>query len=108
MESEDGTQIQVTMTATPSDAREFLELLAGDDDFRARVEAEPQAVLAEYGIQVTDESFPDTVTLPDKTEIENVLAKIIEADELGKTGHQPHGYAILYCVLGAMPLVDAR
>lgn len=108
MASEGDTKIQITMTVTPSEARKFLEQLARDDAFRESVEADPLTALAGCGIQVTDKSVPKKVKLPDKTEIEKVLAKVVEADELGKTGHQPHGYALLNCVLGAMPLIDAR
>lgn len=101
-------EIHVKVRTTPKQGREFLEKLASDDDFRARVEREPKAALAEYGVDVPDHALPQAVTLPPREHVQGMLAHLNEQDELGKTGHLPHGYALLYCVLGAMPLVDAR
>ena len=106
--STDPSEVHVRITTTAQQGREFLEKLAGDDDFRGRVEREPRQVLAEYGVHVPDHAIPATVKLPPKQDVEHHLARLSEDDELGTTGAKPHGYSMLFYVLGAMPLVDAR
>lgn len=106
--NEEQREIHVTIRTKPEQAREFLERLAAEEEFRAGVERDPRGTLARYGVEVPEDAVPETVALPKRGEIERMLAHLDEQDELGKTGHRPHGYAVLWCVLGAMPLVDAR
>ncbi|MDQ3617474.1 MAG: NHLP-related RiPP peptide [Pseudomonadota bacterium] len=50
-------------------ARKLLQRLADDDDFRARMEADPVSVLAEHGFMVDREIAPAKVELPSKEDI---------------------------------------
>lgn len=49
-----------------------MERLAADDDFRAQLEENPRAVLADYGIDVPEELVPSQVQLPAKDEVEQI------------------------------------
>jgi putative modified peptide len=93
------------MTISDKDARDFLERLAADDDFRAELQQDPVAFLREHGIEVDPANVPATVTLPPKADVEAFLAPL-RARAVGAHGYL--GYAICYWVLGAMPLVVAE
>jgi putative modified peptide len=86
------------------EAREVLERLATDDEFRAQVESNPRAVLLEHRIDVSEESIPATITLPPKEEIESFIQTHLPGPG---EAYGYLGFAILYWVLGAMPLVVA-
>lgn len=45
----------------------FLRRVASDDQFRAEVEADPQAKLAEFGLHIAEDDLPTRVTLPGKS-----------------------------------------
>lgn len=52
----------------------FLQRIAHDDQFRADVEADPQAKLAEFGLHIDREDLPAHVALPGKDVVrESVL-----------------------------------
>lgn len=68
--------------AKQTKAQQLLERLASDDDFRARMEKEPVAALAEYGFVIDPEIAPSNVALPSKEHIKenaDLLAKQLEA-----------------------------
>lgn len=68
--------------ANQTQAQQLLERLASDDDFRARMEREPVAALADYGFVIDPEIAPDRISLPTKEHIKanaDLLAKQIEA-----------------------------
>lgn len=68
--------------ANQDNARKLLDRLAGDDDFRARMETDPVGAFAEYGFTIDQEIAPDKITLPTKDEISkssDLLSKQIEA-----------------------------
>ena len=68
--------------AKQTQARQLLERLASDDDFRARMEKEPVAALADYGFVIDPEIAPARITLPSKDDIKensDLLAKQLEA-----------------------------
>ena len=54
---------------SPSSTRAFVERLAEDDGFRARVAEDPRAALAEYGLHDEPGLIPDVVGLPSKAEL---------------------------------------
>jgi hypothetical protein len=85
-------------------ARELLALLARDDDFRARVEETPRTVLFEYRIDVSHDTLPEQVSLPEKEAIEELLAR---ADAMVPESASPFGLLALFVVFGAMPVVAA-
>jgi putative modified peptide len=63
--------------ATQDNARKLLQRLAEDDDFRARMEADPVAAFAEHGFTLDPDILPDKkITLPPKDEIERNIDKM--------------------------------
>lgn len=100
--------IQIRISISPEQSLDFLQRLARDDDFRARLEEDAGGLLGEYGIDVPPEGVPDTVEAPPKDDVEEALRNVQEWDKLGRTAPQPHGYVVLWWALGhAMPLVAA-
>jgi hypothetical protein len=105
---DDAPPIEIRISMSPEQGLDFLQRLARDDEFRARLEEDAGALLREYGIDVSPEGVPHEVEAPDKEEVEEVLREIEEQDKLGKTTPPAHGYAVLWKALGhAMPLVAA-
>ena len=49
----------------------FLRRLADDDCFRAEVEVDPQAKLAEYGLHIDPADLPAEVRLPPKQAVQD-------------------------------------
>ena len=70
---DNGMGIQLRMTT--AQAREFADRLT-DDEFRDRLENNTRETLAEYGIEAARGVIPDTVRLPDKKELEDMIGKI--------------------------------
>lgn len=67
---------------TQDNARKLLERLSTDDEFRARMEADPIAAFAEYGFTIDPEIAPRKIELPSKYEISknlDMLSRQIEA-----------------------------
>ncbi len=62
----------------------FLRRLTQDDRFRATLEADPQASLAEYGLNVDPGQLPSKVTLP---KAESILGILNDTDDVGGDGH---------------------
>jgi putative modified peptide len=54
----------------------LLARLSSDDEFRARVVAEPVRALAEYGVDVRPEDVPERVTLPSKRALSAARARL--------------------------------
>lgn len=86
-----------------AEARAFLEKLATDDSFRAKVEADPQEELDKAKIEVSGD-IPNTVTLPSKQKIRKFIDDEVDTVPDATTG-AVLGWAVLYVVLGAMPIV---
>lgn len=100
--------IEIRINISPEQSLDFLQKLAYDDDFRARLEEDAGRLLRVYGIEVPPEGLPDRVEAPPKEEVEKTLRQVEEWDKLGRTAPQPHGYMVLWWALGhAMPLVAA-
>jgi hypothetical protein len=95
---------QARSSINDKEAEQFLRDLATDSELRDRFEQNPRGVLLEYRIDVPAESLPETIRLPSEDEIEQFLQQHLS---LG-TSHGVLGFAILYWVLGAMPLVVAE
>jgi hypothetical protein len=104
----DAGAMEIRISISPEQSLEFLERLASDDEFRARLEKDASALLREYGIEVPPEAVPAAVEAPAKDDVERALRDIEEWDKLGRTAPQPHAYKVLWLALGhAMPLVAA-
>ncbi len=56
----------------------FLHRAAHDPQFRAALEANPQAALAEFGMNVDPEQIPSQVTIPSA---ERILDMLIDVEE---------------------------
>jgi hypothetical protein len=67
--------VGIQLRMTTAQAREFAERLT-DDDFRDRLENNTGETLAEYGIEAAPGVIPDTVRLPQKKELEDMIGKI--------------------------------
>jgi hypothetical protein len=90
---------------TDDEAEKFLRALSKpDSELRKRLETEnPRAVLLDYNIDIA--GIPDRVSLPPAEEIQAFVDKHLRRSR-GQTARV--GYAILYFMLGAMPLVVAE
>jgi putative modified peptide len=93
---EDDQRIQISMT--PQQAEELLGKLAEDDDFRQELEADPERVLAEYGIQVPPGQLEGQAVLPPKEEVQDARSKM-ETGELYPEGLRPPIFRIFMQLL---------
>jgi len=73
------------MSSTSGTVRALAEQLAQDDDLRARLVNDPQAVLDEWGIPAGADVVPGTVTLPSMAE----LAGLVTVSEEPRPRHGP-------------------
>lgn len=88
---------------TDQEATDFLNELANpDSDLRERLANDPRGTLLEYNIDIV--GVPDSVELPAAEEIKEFIQ-----NHLHRSGSKTDniGYAILYFMLGAMPIVVA-
>ncbi len=75
-----GGSAMTTLSSSQSDSFSnegqlaFLSRVAHDDRFRAELEADPQAALAQYGLDVDPSQIPSEVTLPSEEAIEGYLS----------------------------------
>jgi hypothetical protein len=93
---------EVRSSITREKAQAIIRQLAEDDEIRAKFEKHPRTFLFEHRIDVTPESLPETITLPPKEKI----AELIElAEELAGPTASPFGFLLLFVVFGAMPVV---
>jgi hypothetical protein len=101
----------VAVSATREEAYDFVRRLAEDDEFRARLEANPRAVLAESGIEYIlpkEEDELQNVVLPPKEEVEQLLRELGTPDESGMVNREALGrgcYAMLFAWGYAMPFI---
>jgi hypothetical protein len=80
------------MSTTSGTVRSLAEQLAHDDDLRARLISEPQAVLDELGISTAGEVVPGTVTLPSADELAGLVTASGEEPEVhGADTEEVHG-----------------
>lgn len=94
-------QHDIRYAITDDEAEDFLRRLADpNDDLRTQLEENPREVLLEHNIDIV--GIPETVSLPPAQEIEQFITTYLARGETDNVG-----YAILYFMLGAMPLVVA-
>jgi hypothetical protein len=87
---------------TDDEAEEFLRRLANpDDELRSQLEENPRDTLLEHNLDIA--GIPEKVSLPPAEEIETFIRNHLA----GPRETNNVGYAILYFMLGAMPLVVA-
>src|SRR3954470_6287439 len=80
----DEEDVRVRIELTPQQSYEFIQRLASDGDFRARLTRNPHQVLGEHGIHVPPNHIPTQVTLPPEEELRD-LAESVE--RWGKEGY---------------------
>ena len=68
--SDGGPTIDIKMRISREQADDFLYRVAHDPEFRAQVEADPAAVLRDYGVEISGETVPHLAQLPDPEDIE--------------------------------------
>jgi hypothetical protein len=68
-----GDPATIVLDLAGADARRFINDLATDDAVRRRVERDPRAALAGYGISVPAELVPDEVRLPTREQLQYLL-----------------------------------
>jgi hypothetical protein len=94
---------EVRYEITDEEAREFLRRLTDPEDgLYEDLQLNPRDVLSQFHIEIT--GIPDEVQLPER----EVIAGFLETYESGESKTNNVGYAILYFMLGAMPLVVAE
>jgi putative modified peptide len=74
MASHDDIKMKIEMTGKEYVA--FLDKLATDDDFRARLQQAPAETLAAYGIHVDPEEMPSRIVLPSKEGLQDSLGQL--------------------------------
>lgn len=84
---------RVHISLTPEQAREFVQALAEDDEFRDRLSEQPLETLADYGIQIPQEMIPSEIVLPSKDEAREALNSIDQGQELRL---QPTGFLLSF------------
>ena len=94
---------KATVDISAADARAFLEKLATDDSFRGKVASNPKHELKQADIDVSGD-IPNNVTLPSKEKIRKFIEDEVDAAPAATTG-AVLGWAVLYNVMGAMPIV---
>jgi hypothetical protein len=101
------SHLKVTIDITPEQAEALLGLLQDDDEFRDRLVADPNGVLGEYGIHI-EEGMPETIKLPSREALSSLVAHARDQELLHfrpEVSSVPHVFALLWWVIGAMPLV---
>lgn len=75
--------VRIRMDLSTAQAVEFVDRLQNDEDFRARLEADPREVLWEYGVEASPGLIPETLELPSPQQIGQLTEKVqaLLADE---------------------------
>jgi len=97
---------ELRVNITPERARDLIARLIEDADFRQRVEADPGAILFEYGIEITPEALPERVRLPEPEAIREFLT-LLET-RIAPEGERPYDACVIVLIFGAMPLLDGN
>lgn len=97
-------QYEVRANITREDARAIIVRLIEEEDFRTEFEARPREVLAEVGIEVSDETLPEQVTLPDVHAM-RLFLDLLDTRGLAPESASPFGFALMILALGAMPVL---
>jgi hypothetical protein len=96
--------VRTSMTA--SQAREFLERAAHDEDFREQLTNSPVQTLADYGVELSSDVDASSCQVPPKKLCEELLSRVDEIDEYAEAEYAPIALAALVLTVGyAMPLV---
>jgi hypothetical protein len=94
---------EVRVNITRPRAHDLIIRLVEDPRFRAQLEADPDTVLAEHGIEVGPGTLPEQVSLPEPDAIREFLY-VAESRILPETA-SPLGLLVVIIAIGAMPLL---
>jgi hypothetical protein len=72
---------------SPRQAEELMYRLINDMGFRERLAQDPNAELAQYGINIPPALLPDRIELPSPDELRQAY-EAVDADQLGDYGYQ--------------------
>jgi hypothetical protein len=97
---------ELRVNITRERAREVIARLIEDREFRERLEADTQAVLSALGIEVTAESLPERVRLPEPDAIREFLS-LLET-RIAPEPASPFGAALIVLVFAAMPMLEGN
>jgi hypothetical protein len=87
-------------------AEELINKLAYDDEFRRRFQESPQQaqqILHDYGIEVTPQSLPDPIRLPEGEDIDAFLD--VFRGRVLREGASPFALVALILAFAAMPVM---
>lgn len=93
----------ISANITRGDARDLINRLAEDEDFRKEFETDAQRVLHDNGIEVAAQSLPEEIRLPDPEAIRDFLS-IVE-ERIVPESASPFAFALLLIAFAAMPVV---
>lgn len=94
---------EVRVNLTRPEAHDLIIRLADDRELRAQFEADPYAMLREFGIEASPGTLPEQVTLPDPDAIHDFL-ELAETRIIPETA-SPLALLALFITIGAMPVV---
>lgn len=97
---------ELRVNITPERARDLIVRLIEDADFRQRVEADPRAILSEYGIEITPEALPERVRLPEPEAIREFLS-LLET-RIAPEREAPYDACVIVLIFGAMPVLEGN
>jgi hypothetical protein len=80
---------EIRLNITPRKSHEFVTRLARDEKFRTALEERPAEILREYDIEISPESVPSEIRLPQPEDVEDVLSEMAALDDYGTVGMQP-------------------
>jgi hypothetical protein len=102
--STDRPSRDVSFRINYDEIKRFLQRLADEPEFRARLEEDPRATLAEYNIEISPEALPEVITLPDPQSTRDLLGRIEEQyDPQPEAAAYVLGYKVLIHVLSPPP-----
>lgn len=93
----------ISANLSREDARNLIMRLADDEAFRDEFQRNTQQVLHEYGIEVTPQSLPEEVRLPDPDAIRAFLSMVEE--RIVPESASPFALLVLILAFAAMPVM---
>jgi hypothetical protein len=94
---------EIKANLTRQDARDLIVRLADEPAFREEFERDTYRILSESGIEVTPETLPEEVRLPDPEAIHEFL-ELLETRIVPESA-SPFALALLLIAFAAMPVV---
>jgi hypothetical protein len=93
----------ISANLSREDARDLIMRLADDEEFRGEFQRNTQQVLHDHGIEVTPQSLPEEVRLPDPDAIRDFLTMVEE--RIVPESASPFAVLVLVLAFAAMPVM---